>query len=142
MKQFKWLSLFLSLLMLFSLVLPASASGTDTCSHVWFIYDREALGFHRISSSQCGERYRLYKECVVEGCNATTTSVEVDEDTIRDHDGDLTGASCNGTVQTWSFVCDYCDSSYTEKFRCPNAGHNGICGALPLGWHRPIDLLM
>ena len=148
----KFLAIFLTLAMLFSLATLALAhdefdvephdecveealeeevSVQATCKHNWVqnepYYVRHAGDY--LSSTECRAVLRKVAECTL--CHA---KVPADFYVVMPHRVFIDSATCTGTVQTWHKSCYYCGGlKTTETHPCPGASHVGSkCLWLPI----------
>ncbi|MBD5099031.1 MAG: hypothetical protein HDT35_05705 [Clostridiales bacterium] len=51
-----------------------------------------------------------------------------------EHIWTLYNATCNGTKQTWYYICAHagCNAHKSEVHACPGAGHSSACHWLPI----------
>ncbi len=101
------------------------------CDHAWSITSSTPIkgrGMY-VSNSGCRKYVGIRKVCPK--CEEESFTKEYEEDPTA-HKGYIKSATCDGTTQTHTYLCDYCNHNFTKTVRCPKA-HPGIsCPYLPI----------
>lgn len=124
----KVLSLTLAVILIMAVTIPAFAA--DSCTHSWQANAPTYVDGKGINatSTTC-QRYTVTTKTCTK-CGATQVSYSYSS--AMSHSGTIKSASCNGTVQTHTYLCRYCNTYYTKTVTCPGAGHTGGCQYLPI----------
>ena len=133
----KTVSLLLAVVLILACGVMAAAAEQETaepkavCDHTWSIISSTPLEGKAVyvSNSGCRKYVRVRKVCPK--CTEQSFSTGYD-DYATAHDGYIKSATCDGTWQTHTYLCNYCNHNYTEPVRCPKP-HPGIsCPYLPI----------
>ena len=124
----------LSIVFTFSSVVFAaeesSAEPQATCTHSWnagYTEYVEGAGINATSTT-CQRRKVTAKTCTKCGQTKVTYSYTG----AMNHSWYINNAKCDGTWQTHTYKCRYCNTYRTETIKCPAAGHGGTCPVLPI----------
>lgn len=114
------------------LILSLSVSGftaepemteTHLCDHVWN-EDTPTISWASVTEAQCERKCIHRSEC--EKCGKVSSNEKTER--FYHEDGIVT-ATCNGTLQTVKYTCEYCGVyRYTRWLKCPGARRNHFGG--------------
>ena len=108
---------------------PKTAEQQASCTHSWNAgYTEYIKGKGIYVSNTCCRRWAVTTKTCTK-CGETTVKYHYVD--LPKHDGYIKSATCNGTWQTHTSLCNYCNSYYTEQFRC-RGNHGPSCPYLPI----------
>ena len=133
----KIVSLLLAVVLILACGVMAVAAERETeepkavCDHSWSTVSSTPIkgrGLY-VSNSGCRKYVGIRRVCTK--CEEENYIKEYEEDPTA-HRGYIKSATCDGTWQTHTYLCNYCNHNYTEPVPCPRP-HPGIsCPYLPI----------
>ena len=132
----KTISLLLAVVLILACGVMAAAAERETaepkavCDHTWSILSSNEIkgrGLY-VSNSDCRKLIhvrRVCTKCTEDG------SYDYYSELATIHRGYIKSATCNGTTQIHTYLCDYCNHNYTKTVTC-RGNHGPSCPYLPI----------
>ena len=133
----KTVSLLLAVVLILACGVMAAAAERETaepkavCDHTWSVISSNEIKGRGLYVSNSGCRRLIHVRRVCTKCTEDG-SYDYYNNTISDHIGYIQSATCDGTWQTHTCLCNYCNHNYTEPVRCPKPHPGRSCPYLPI----------
>ena len=132
----KTVSLLLAVVLILACGVMAAAAEQETaepkavCDHTWSILSSNEIKGRALYDSNSGCRKLIHVRRVCTKCTEDG-SYDYYNEYVSAHKGYLQSATCDGTTQTHTYSCDYCNHYFTKTVRC-RGNHGPSCPYLPI----------